>query len=371
MDVSPFFKLMVDRGASDLFFSVGAIPHIKINHVTSPIGETRLKSQQMREMAFSVMNDEQRREFEKHFEINIIASIIGVGRFRVNIFRQRGEIAMVVRHIKGVILSLQDLLLPTKLMDLVMEKRGLIIIAGGNESGKSTTIAAMIDHRNQHHTGHILTIEDPIEYLYQHKKSIVDQREIGIDTLSYDIALKNALRESPDVVMLSEISQAGTLKSVLSFVEKGHLCLTTVYAEYFYQVFDKLVNLFHESERKQILQSLAINLKAIVTIKLIPGLQEKQVPIVEILMNTSKIADLIENGAFREIYNIMSKEADNGIQTFDHSLAALFNSGKITQEHAMRYADLKHEMSLKINKLENNPESLGDVLSLRQETDSK
>lgn len=244
MDITPFFKLMVERGASDLFFSVGAPPHIKIEGITSPIGQSPLKSQQMSEIASSIMNDEQRKEFDATMELNMAISLTGVGRFRINLFRQRGEVAMVVRYIKGIIPSIEELQLPAILQSIILEMRGLILVVGSTGSGKSTTLASMIDYRNDNHRGHILTIEDPIEYLYRHKKSIVDQREVGLDTLSYESALKNAMREAPDVILIGEIRDRNTMRHAIAYAETGHLCLSTLHANNANQALDRILNFF-------------------------------------------------------------------------------------------------------------------------------
>ncbi len=240
MDIIPFFKLMVDRSASDLFFSVGAPPNMKVEGVTAPVGQVPLKSQQMMEIAKSIMSDAQQKEFEATMELNMAISMEGIGRYRINLFRQRGEVAMVIRYIKGTIPTLEALHLPPILSSVVMEQRGLVLIVGATGSGKSTSLAAMIDYRNSHHCGHILTIEDPIEYLHQHKKSIVDQREVGIDTQSYDNALKNAMREAPDVILIGEVRDSNTMKHAIAYAETGHLCLSTLHANNANQTMDRV-----------------------------------------------------------------------------------------------------------------------------------
>lgn len=256
MDIIPFFKLMVDRSASDLFFSVGAPPNMKVEGITAPVGQVPLKSQQMMEIAKSIMSDAQQKEFDATMELNMALSIEGIGRYRINLFRQRGEVAMVIRYIKGDIPSLAELNLPPILSSVVMEQRGLVLIVGATGSGKSTSLAAMIDYRNINHCGHILTIEDPIEYLHKHKKSIVDQREVGIDTQTYDNALKNAMREAPDVILICEVRDRDTMKHAIAYAETGHLCLSTLHANNANQTMDRVLNFFPEDAKQQLLLDL-------------------------------------------------------------------------------------------------------------------
>ncbi|HAT8751202.1 TPA: PilT/PilU family type 4a pilus ATPase [Legionella pneumophila] len=348
MDITPFFKLMVDKGASDLFFSVGAPPNIKIEGITSPIGQVPIKSNQMAEIVLSIMNDAQQKEFESKMELNMAFSLAGVGRFRINLFRQRGEVAMVVRYIKGEIPSIEDLNLPQILKSLVLELRGLVLVVGSTGSGKSTTLAAMINYRNENHRGHILTIEDPIEYIHQHKKSIVDQREIGIDTLSYDNALKNAMREAPDVILIGEIRDLNSMKHAIAYAETGHLCISTLHANNANQALDRVINFFPDEARQQILLDLSLNLKAIISLRLIPGVDNQRVAAVEILINSPYISDLIEKGKIDDIKEAMARSTEQGMQTFDQALFNLYKEGKITKENAIKYADSKNNVGLQI-----------------------
>jgi twitching motility protein PilU len=353
MDITPFFKLMVDKGASDLFFSVGAPPNIKIEGITSPIGQALIKSQQMSEIILSIMSDDQRKEFEANMELNMALSLNEVGRFRINLFRQRGEVAMVVRYIKGEIPSLEELKLPKLLQSIMMELRGLVLVVGSTGSGKSTTLASMIDYRNENYRGHILTIEDPIEYIHQHKKSIVDQREIGIDTFSYDNALTNAMREAPDVILIGEIRERSSMKHAIAYAETGHLCISTLHANNANQTLDRIINFFPEDAKQQILMDLSLNLRAIISLRLIPGVSSKRIPAVEILMNTPYISDLIEKGKVDEIKEVMAKSTEQGMQTFDQALLNLYKEGKITKENAIKYADSKNNIGLQIRLNEN------------------
>ena len=348
MDITPFFKLMVDKGASDLFFSVGAPPNIKIEGILAPVGQTPLKPQQMAEIALSLMSDEQRKEFESTLELNMALSINGVGRFRINLFRQRGDVSMVVRYIKSEIPSIEQLNLPLILQSIVMELRGLVLVVGATGSGKSTTLASMIDHRNQNYRGHILTIEDPIEYIHEHKKSIVDQREVGIDTLTYDNALKNAMREAPDVILIGEIRERSSMKHAISYAETGHLCISTLHANNANQALDRVINFFPEDGRRQTLLDLSLNLRAIISLRLVPGLKNQRMAAVEILLNTPYIADLIEKGKVDEIKGVMERSTEQGMQTFDKALLKLYHNGSISKESAIKFADSKNNVSLQI-----------------------
>lgn len=348
MDITPFFKLMVDRGASDLFFSVGAPPSIKVEGLMTPVGQAPLKSGQMAEIADSVMTDAQRIEFSDKLELNIAISVAGAGRFRINLFRQRGEVSMVVRYIKGIIPTFEQLQLPPILSRIVMELHGLVLVVGAAGSGKSTTLAAMLEYRSEHHSGHILTIEDPLEYLHRHKKSIVDQREVGIDTLNYTNALKNAMRESPDVIMIGEIREYETMKHAIAYAETGHLCLSTLHANNANQALDRIINFFKEEARTQLLLDLSLNLRAIISLRLVPGVENIRVPAAEILINSPYIADLIQQGKIDEIKHVMTRSREQGMQTFDQSLYDLYKAGKISKENAIYYADSKNNLGLQI-----------------------
>lgn len=369
MDIIPFFKLMVDRNASDLFFSVGAPPNMKIEGVTTPIGKAALKSQQVVEIAKSIMSDAQQKEFDETMELNMALSVEGIGRYRINIFRQRGEVAMVVRYIKGNIPSLEKLHLPPVLSSIVMEQRGLVLVVGATSSGKSTSLAAMIDYRNTNHCGHILTIEDPIEYLHEHKKSIVDQREVGIDTKSYDNALKNAMREAPDVILIGEIRDSNTMKHAIAYAETGHLCLSTLHANNANQTMDRVLNFFPEEAKQQLLLDLSLNLRAIISLRLIPGVDNQRVPAVEVLLNSPYISDLIEKGKIDEIKEVMSKSTEQGMQTFDQALFDLYKTGKISKESAIQYADSKNNVGLKIRLSEEGSFENTDDLKIDSDED--
>ncbi|KTD40918.1 PilT/PilU family type 4a pilus ATPase [Legionella parisiensis] len=367
MDITPFFKLMVDRDASDLFFSVGAPPNIKIEGVISPVGHAPLKAQQMAEIALSLMNDDQRKEFEATWELNMGLSISGVGRFRINLFRQRGDISMVVRYIQNKIPSIEQLNLPPILKSIVMELRGLVLVVGATGSGKSTTLAAMIDYRNENQSGHILTIEDPIEFIHQHKKSIVDQREVGIDTMSYDNALINAMREAPDVILIGEIRERSSMKHAIAYAETGHLCISTLHANNANQAMDRVINFFPEDARKQVLMDLSLNLRAIISMRLIPGLNNQRMVAVELLLNTPYVSDLIEKGKIDDIKEAMERSTEQGMQTFDQALLKLYRDGAISKENAIKYADSKNNVGLQIRLNSADFDSQDDNLTIEED----
>lgn len=348
MEVYPYLKLMVEKGASDLFFSVGAPVNIKIEGITQPVHMQVLKPDSVKALAYSFMNGGQMSEFESTQELNLAISVQQIGRFRVNVYVQRGEVAMVVRYIKSTIPSIENLGLPLLLKQLVLETRGLVLLVGSTGSGKSTTLAAMIDYRNQHATGHILCIEDPIEYVHHHMKSIVDQREVGIDTDSYSTALKNAMREAPDVIMIGEIRDRETMQHAIAYAETGHLCLSTLHANNANQAIDRIINFFPEDARNQLLMDLSLNLKAFISQRLIPGIDKKRVPAMDVLLNSPYVSDLIHKGRIDEIKSAMAKSVDQGMCTFDQSLFQLYKAGKISEEEALRNADSRNDLGLQI-----------------------
>ena len=348
MDITPYLKLMVDKSASDLFFYVGAPVNIKIGGVVRPIGNKVLGAGQVREIAYSVMKDDQIKEFEHEWELNFAIPLQGVGRFRSNVFKQRGEVSMVIRYIKGDIPQVEELGLPTLLRQLVMEKRGLILLVGATGSGKSTTLAAMVDHRNANSPGHIITIEDPIEFTHQHKKSVIGQREIGIDTHGYENALRSAMREAPDVILVGEVREREVMKKVLTFAETGHLVLSTLHANNANGALDRIVNFFPEDVRPQMLLDLSLNLRAIVSQRLIRGLDGSLVPAVEVLLNTPYIADLVQKGKIDYIKDAMEQSTESGTQTFDQSLFKLYREARISKDEAIKNADSKNNVGLKI-----------------------
>jgi twitching motility protein PilU len=348
IDISPVLKFMVDKGASDLFFSTSAAIHIDIEGETLPINNQIMHPGMIKEIAYSLMTETQRHEFETTLESNFAISKPEVGRFRVNVFQQRGEVAMVIRHIKTEIPSFEHLGLPPILKELIMRKRGLLLMVGATGSGKSTSLASMIDHRNQHATGHIITIEDPIEFVYQHKKSLVNQREVGIDTLNYDNALKNAMRQSPDVILIGEVRDMETMKLALAYAETGHLCLATLHANNANQALERVMSFFPNETKEGLLLSLSLNLVGIVSQRLVPAKSQKRVAACEVLINTPYVSELIQKQKLGEIKEVMSDSNDIGMNTFDQSLFRLYSNGKVDEDNALANADSRNDLSLKI-----------------------
>jgi twitching motility protein PilU len=345
MIITPLLQLAAEKQASDLFISVGAPISIKINGVTMPVNAQKLDSEATKRIAHEMMTQQQIAEFELHMEMNFSFRVPGVGNFRVNIFRQRGSTAIVIRYILGKILNVEELHLPMVLKELIMEKRGLILMVGATGSGKSTTLASMLEHRNNTKSGHILTIEDPIEYLFHHDKCIVNQREIGEDTVSYDHALTSAMREAPDVLMIGEVRDRETLKHALIFAQTGHLCLSTLHANNSYHALNRIVNFFPYDARNSILSDLSMCLKAVISQRLMRNNEGKLVPAVEVMINTSFIAELIKKGEIEDIRNAIEQSVSPGSQTFEQALYKLFKSGQITKEEALRNADSASNLS--------------------------
>ena len=341
-------KLLELKG-SDIFITAGSPAAFKINQEVRRLSGQNLSPQQVALLVRSIMNDRQAREFDQHREVNFSLNFPDVARFRVSAFTQRGSAGMVLRLIRQRIPTIEELNLPPILRDIALAKRGLVIFLGGTGCGKTTSMAAMLDHRNSQCREHIITIEDPIEFFHRHKLSLVDQREVGVDTDSYETALKNTLRQAPNVILIGEVRDRETMQSVINFAETGHLCLTTLHANNTDQAFDRIINFFPEEKREQVLMDLSFNVKAFISQRLLP--REDQpglIPAVEILLNTPLMAELIFQGRIKEIKSVMTRSSDQGIVTFDAALFDLYEAGKIGYETAIRHADSANNLRLKI-----------------------
>ena len=343
-----YLRVLIDRDGSDLYLATGAPPSIKTMGQLVPIAEAPLPKGRVAELAYATMNDEQIKDFERKPEMNLAISEEALGRFRVNIFKQRGEVSMVIRSIKTVIPYYKDLGLPEILPQLVMEKRGLILFVGGTGSGKSTSLASLIDHRNTNSAGHIITIEDPVEFVHRHKKSIVNQREVGMDTDNYEDALENTLRQAPDVILIGEIRSRETMEHAIAFAETGHLCLSTLHANNANQALDRIINFFPEERHNQLFLDLSLNLRGIISQRLIPTVDGKRAAAIEVLTGTPRVKDLIKKGDVDSLKEVMAKSANSGMKTFDQALLELHQQGKISMEEALRNADSANNLRLKI-----------------------
>jgi twitching motility protein PilU len=342
-------RLMLAKKGSDLFISVGFPPAIKVDGKMTPVSNQSLTPAHTVDLARSIMNDRQAAEFEANKECNFAINPAGIGRFRVNAFVQQNNVGVVLRTITTTIPKIEDLGLPNVLKDIIMTKRGLVIMVGATGSGKSTTLAAMIGFRNENSQGHIITIEDPVEFTHPHKGCLITQREVGVDTLSWENALKNTLRQAPDVILIGEIRERETMEHAVAFAETGHLCLGTLHANSANQALDRIINFFPEERRTQLLMDLSLNLKGMISQRLIPLKEgEGRVAAVEVMLNSPLISDLIFKGEVHEIKEIMKKSRELGMQTFDQALFDLFESGKISYEDALRNADSVNDLRLQI-----------------------
>ncbi len=349
MDFNGILKLMGDKKASDLFITVGMPPSIKVHGRISPISKSRLNEEQTRELVFGLMTPAQREEFTNTNECNFAISSKGVGRFRVSAFIQRDSVGMVLRRIENQIPTMEKLLLPQILKDLAMTKRGLVMFVGATGTGKSTSLAGMLEYRNGNSSGHIVTVEDPIEFTHNHAGCIVTQREVGIDTESYEVALKNTLRQAPDVILIGEIRTRETMDHAIAFAETGHLCLSTLHANNANQALDRIINFFPEDRHNQVFMDLSLNLRAIVAQQLIrrPDGKSRR-PVVEVLINTPLAADLIRKGEVHKLKELMKRSTEHGMMTFDQALYNLYTEGEITYDDAILHADSSNEVRLMI-----------------------
>ncbi len=355
-------RTMVQKDGSDLFITAGAPPSIKVDGEMSQLSNQSLSPQHTQVLVRSIMNDKQSAEFDETQECNFAISLPGVSRFRVNAFTQRGSVGVVLRVIRSDIPEFEDLNLPPILTDIALTKRGLVIFVGATGSGKSTSLAAMVGYRNENSRGHIITIEDPIEFVHNHRNCLVTQREVGVDTDSYEIALKNTLRQAPDVILIGEIRDRETMEYAIAFAETGHLCLSTLHANSTNQALDRIINFFPEERRSQLLMDLSLNLKALVSQRLIPlAHSEGRAAAVEIMINTPLMSDMIFKGNVHEMKELISKSTELGMQTFDQHLFIMHEEGKITYEDALRNADSVNDLRLRF-KLESKGSKKTDLM---------
>jgi len=361
MEFTDYLKIMVMKDASDLYLTTGAPPSAKFHGQIKPLEKTSLSANQVKEIAFSIMDEDQRADFAKRPEMNLALSQRGIGRFRVNIFKQRNQVAMVVRNIKTEIPGWQELGLPESLTKIIMAKRGLVLFVGATGSGKSTSLASLIDYRNEHSTGHIITIEDPIEFVHSHKNCIVNQREVGVDTECYEDALANTLRQAPDVILIGEIRHRETMEHAIAFAETGHLAISTLHANNANQALDRIINFFPDDRRDQLLLDLSLNLRAFISQRLIPSTDGKRVAAFEILLGTPLVCDMIKRGDVGEIKEVMEKSTNLGMQTFDQALFELQQADQITEEEALRNADSTNNLRLRINLSDRNPATASET----------
>ncbi len=360
---------MISKKASDLFITSGFPPAFKLDGKLIPVSNQALSPQHTQELARSIMNDRQAAEFESTHECNFAISPPAIGRFRVNVFQQQQRVGMVLRTITTKIPDLDEMGLPPVLKDIVMTKRGLVIVVGGTGSGKSTSLAAMLGHRNKNSYGHIITIEDPVEYVHDHINCIITHREVGVDTDSWEMALKNTLRQAPDVILIGEIRDHATMEHAVAFAETGHLCLATLHANSANQALDRIINFFPEERRTQLLMDLSLNIKALISQRLIPTKDAKgRTAAIEIMLNSPLIADMIFKGEVNEIKAVMSRSRELGMQTFDQALFDLYEDGKISYEEALKNADSLNDLRLNIklnSKLSKDRDVMSGIDSMR------
>ncbi|MGD8379491.1 MAG: PilT/PilU family type 4a pilus ATPase [Gammaproteobacteria bacterium] len=349
MNISPLLKLMVEKKASDLYFTSNSPVKIRIEGKMVSVGKTLLTPEMVREAAFRVMTEEQKEHLDANLEVDFAIQEDGVGRFRTNVFYQRGQVAMVLRYIPSQVPELEGLGLPPVLRDMIMHKRGLLLMVGATGSGKSTTLAGMINHRNANAAGHILTIEDPIEFTHPNRQSIINQRELGQDTHTYSNALRSALREAPDVILIGEIRDRETMEAALELAGTGHLAISTLHANNAHQTLDRIINMFPQQLHSQLFMDLSINLRGIISQRLVSGKDGKRCAAVEVMINTPYIQDLILKGQVDDIWQAMDQSNERGMQTFDDALYQLYREGRIELEEALANADSRANLEAKIN----------------------
>ena len=348
MEIDALLTLLAQQNGSDLYLSTGAPPSARFDGTLKVLTDQPFKPGEVAAIAASIMDAEQRLEFDRELEMNLAISLPGIGRFRVNIFKQRNDVSIVARNIKLDIPRFEDLKLPPVLLETVMLKQGLMLFVGATDCGKSTSLAALIDYRNRHSSGHIITIEDPVEYIHRHKRSIINQREVGVDTRSFHAALKNTLRQAPDVVLIGEIRDRETMEHALAFADTGHLVISTLHAHNANQALDRIINFFPDERRTQLLHDLGNNLKAFVSQRLVRTRDGQRRAAVEVMLGTPTIADLIRRHEFEELKGIMEKSANVGMQTFDGALFALVAEGAIDEAQALKHADSVNNLRLRL-----------------------
>ena len=348
MTIKELLGLMAQSNSSDLYLTVDSPPMFKTEGIIKPYGNSSLNAHQVEEIANSLMNERQKAIFAETFEMNLALYYPDVGRFRVNIYRQKNYVGLVFRMIKMEIETLDDLGLPEILKDISMTKRGLVLLVGGTGTGKSTTMAAMVDERNRTTTGHIITVEDPVEFIHHHKKCIISQREIGMDTLNYSNALKNTMRQAPDIIQIGEIRDAETMEAAIAFAETGHLCISTLHANNANQAIERIMNFFPHEKHNQMYFQLSLNMRAFISQRLIPTVANKRVAAIEVLLDTPRVKDLIMKKSIDVLKEAMAAGNEEGMQTFDQGIFKLFKEGTITYENAMAYSDSANDLRLKI-----------------------
>ncbi len=351
-DIRELLSEMVIRNASDLYLTADSPPVFRVEGFNQPYGSAPLTPKDVELLANSLMSERQRAQFEEKLEMNLAIASERLGRFRINVYRQRGVVGVVIRQIKTRIPTLDELGLPPVLKDIAMSRRGLVLVTGATGSGKSTTLAAMIDYRNENSTGHILTIEDPIEFIHSHKKCIVSQREVGFDTVSFNEALRNTLRQAPDVILIGEVRDAETMEAAITFSETGHLCLATLHSNNANQAIERVMNFFPASRHPEIFLQLSLNLRGIISQRLVPGVDGKRVAALEILIDTPYVKELIKRGEVDKLKEAMENSTQEGGQTFDQALFDLYAQGRISEEQALANADSANNLRIRIKQLE-------------------